>query len=77
MVVLPKCGPSHSGHLKSLSCAGHSIMSDTMVPSTARSTLAIDWDSETRSLYYDEQESEVGHLGFVVSALEIYLQSFH
>nr|XP_044992543.1 ubiquitin carboxyl-terminal hydrolase 4 isoform X3 [Jaculus jaculus] len=25
---------------------------------TSRSTLAIDWDSETRSLYYDEQESE-------------------
>jgi len=24
----------------------------------SRSTLAIDWDSETRSLYYDEQESE-------------------
>ncbi|XP_064130609.1 ubiquitin carboxyl-terminal hydrolase 4 isoform X4 [Loxodonta africana] len=24
----------------------------------ARSTLAIDWDSETRNLYYDEQESE-------------------
>nr|XP_048280118.1 ubiquitin carboxyl-terminal hydrolase 4 isoform X3 [Myodes glareolus] len=25
---------------------------------SSRSTLAIDWDSETRSLYYDEQESE-------------------
>ncbi|XP_053455114.1 ubiquitin carboxyl-terminal hydrolase 4 isoform X2 [Nycticebus coucang] len=25
----------------------------------SRSTLAIDWDSETRSLYYDEQESEI------------------
>lgn len=48
---------------------GHSIMSDTMVPFTARSTLAIDWDSETRSLYFDEQESEVCHLGFVVSAV--------
>lgn len=38
-------------------------MSDTVVPSTARSTLAIDWDSETRNLYYDEQEAEVGHWG--------------
>lgn len=26
----------------------------------------MNWDSETRSLYYDEQESEVGHLGFSV-----------
>lgn len=28
------------------------------VEESARSTLAIDWDSETRSLYFDEQESE-------------------
>jgi hypothetical protein len=40
-----------------------------LVLSIARSTLAIDWDSETRSLYYDEQESEVGHWGFMVSAV--------
>lgn len=46
--------------------AAQSIMSVIMVPSTARSTLAIDWDSETRSLYYDEQEAEVGHLGFLL-----------
>lgn len=58
-----------TGHLESLSFCCHSTMSDTLVPSTARSTLAIDWDSETRSLYYDEQESEVGHSGFGVSAL--------
>lgn len=35
----------------------------TLWSPTARSTLAIDWDPETRSLYYDEQESEVGPSG--------------
>lgn len=32
----------------------------TRCPSAAHSTVAIDWDTESKKLHYDEQEAEVG-----------------
>lgn len=32
----------------------------TCYPSAAHSTVAIDWDTESKKLHYDEQEAEVG-----------------